>query len=76
MTGKPTGRTLGGWLPDTGKSAIRQVLGSSWNGSFGVAIVPATGVAVAIASNIEFDQPADLIARIIDLWDVPREALP
>jgi CubicO group peptidase (beta-lactamase class C family) len=66
-TGEPTGRTLGGWVVDTAGGGTVQVLGSSWNGSFGLAVVPATGVAVAVASNIEFDQPAELIARILDV---------
>jgi hypothetical protein len=44
------------------------MLGSTWNGSFGVAVDSVSGVVVAIASNIEFDQPAALIARVLELW--------
>lgn len=67
-TGQPTGRTLGGWLLDVEGGDMPRVLGSSWNGSFGLAVVPAAGLAVAVASNIELDQPAELIAAIVDLW--------
>ena len=44
------------------------MLGSTWNGSFGAAVDPMSGLVVAIASNIEFDQPARLIAQVLELW--------
>ncbi|MFL5472477.1 MAG: serine hydrolase domain-containing protein [Gemmatimonadales bacterium] len=66
-TGEPTGRALGGWLLDT-KDSLPQVLGSTWNGSFGLAVDPRTGLAVAVASNIELDQPTELFDRIIKSW--------
>ncbi len=67
-TGSPTGRTLGDWVVRTDRDGVLQVLGSSWNGSFGLAVVPSIGLAVAVASNVELDQPADLVGRIIDAW--------
>jgi CubicO group peptidase (beta-lactamase class C family) len=67
-TGEPTGRTLGGWVTDPDGGRVYRVLGSSWNGSFGLAVDPAAGLAVAVASNIEFDQPADLVAQVLELW--------
>jgi CubicO group peptidase (beta-lactamase class C family) len=66
-THQPTGRALGGWLLDPEREQVPRMLGSSWNGSFGLAVMPTTGLVVAVASNIEFDQPADLITRILDL---------
>jgi hypothetical protein len=62
-----TGRSLGGWVldPDGGHQA--QVLGSTWNGSFGLALDSRAGIVVAIASNIEFDRPAELMAELIEL---------
>ena len=66
--GEPSGRTLGGWVTDPDDSGIARVLGSSWNGSFAVATESASGVVVAIASNIELDQPSELIERIVALW--------
>jgi hypothetical protein len=67
-TGEPTGRTLGGWVTDTAASGRFRILGSSWNGSFAVALDSTSGVVVAIASNIELDQPGDLVGRVLDLW--------
>ena len=67
-TREPSGRTLGGWVTDPEEAGIARVLGSSWNGSFAVATESARGVVVAIASNIELDQPAELIERIVALW--------
>jgi hypothetical protein len=67
-TGLPTGRGLGGWVLDSTGRGVARMLGSTWNGSFGVAVDSVSGVVVAIASNIEFDQPAQLIARVLELW--------
>jgi serine beta-lactamase-like protein LACTB, mitochondrial len=67
-TGEPSGRALGGWLLDTKPDSLPQVLGSSWNGSFGLAVDPNTGLAVAVASNIELDQPTDLVSQIMKIW--------
>jgi CubicO group peptidase (beta-lactamase class C family) len=64
-TGEPTGRALGGWVLDPAGGDIARLLGSTWNGSFGVAVYPARGLAVAVASNIEFDQPAELVEEVI-----------
>jgi serine beta-lactamase-like protein LACTB, mitochondrial len=72
-TGRPTGRSLGGWLLDPDGRGVPRMLGSTWNGSFALAADSVTGLVVAIASNIEFDQPADLIARVLELW---RGSLP
>ena len=47
---------------------MARLLGSTWNGSFGVAMDSVTGLVVAVASNIEFDQPDGLIARMLELW--------
>ena len=63
-TGEPTGRALGGWVIDSSGTTVR-MLGSTWNGSFGLAIDLERGIVVAIASNIEFDQPGDLVDAIL-----------
>ena len=67
-TGTPTGRALGGWLLDPDGRGVARMLGSTWNGSFALAVDSATGLVVAIASNIEFDQPSGLVASVLDLW--------
>jgi hypothetical protein len=49
---------------DSSGTTVR-MLGSTWNGSFGLAIDLERGIVVAIASNIEFDQPGDLVDAIL-----------
>jgi hypothetical protein len=66
-TGEPTGRSLGGWVLDSKGGTVARVLGSTWNGSFGLAVDYASGIVVAVASNIEFDQPVALITELMDL---------
>jgi CubicO group peptidase (beta-lactamase class C family) len=68
VTRLPTGRALGGWVLDSTGRGVARMLGSTWNGSFGVAVDSVSGVVVAIASNLEFDQPARLIAQVLELW--------
>jgi serine beta-lactamase-like protein LACTB, mitochondrial len=62
--GKPSGRGWG-WSPGSvdGVFAPRMV-GSNWTGSSAIMIVPAWNVAVALSSNLEFEQPIDLVADI------------
>jgi hypothetical protein len=59
---------MGGWVLDSTGRGVARMLGSTWNGSFGVAVDSVSGLVVAIASNIEFDQPARLIAQVLELW--------
>jgi CubicO group peptidase (beta-lactamase class C family) len=76
-TGEPTGRALGGWVRDPDGKGMARLLGSTWNGSFGVAVDSASSFVVAVASNIEFDQPDGLIGRILALLqsDAPLRRL-
>jgi hypothetical protein len=67
ITGEPTGRSLGGWVLDPEGGHLARMLGSTWNGSFGVALDSRDGIVVAIASNIEFDQPAELMGELVEL---------
>jgi CubicO group peptidase (beta-lactamase class C family) len=70
--GKPSGRTLGDWLVDRQSGRlVARVLGSVWSGSFAVVTVPGRRVTVALASNVEFNQPAELMRRILELLDPP-----
>jgi hypothetical protein len=66
-TGGPTGRALGGWLLDSTAAGAPRVLGSTWNGSFALAVEPRSKLVVALASNIELDQPAALVSRIVEM---------
>jgi CubicO group peptidase (beta-lactamase class C family) len=75
-TGEPTARALGGWVLDPEGGDVARLLGSTWNGSFGVGVDPSRGIAVAIASNIEFDQPAELVKEVIALLSEPRVGPP
>lgn len=67
LTGEPTGRSLGSWVLDPGGGHLARMLGSTWNGSFGLAPDSRDGIVVAIASNIEFDQPAELMDELVGL---------
>jgi Beta-lactamase len=67
LTGEPTGRSLGGWVLDPDGGHLARMLGSTWNGSFGLALDSRDGIVVAIASNIEFEQPAELMAELVEL---------
>jgi serine beta-lactamase-like protein LACTB, mitochondrial len=54
-----------GWTvtaKDSGNMPV--MLGSNWDGSFGVVTDPQTGFVLALASNIEFNIPSDLVLKI------------
>ena len=72
-TGEPAGRSLGGWVLDPEDQRVLRVLGSSWNGSFAVGLDSATGAVAAIASNIEFDQPTELLELVLRMWRLVPE---
>jgi CubicO group peptidase (beta-lactamase class C family) len=76
VTGEPTGRSLGGWVLDPEGGHLARMLGSTWNGSFGLALDTREGIAVAIASNIEFDQPAALMGELVELVRTAGAARP
>ena len=63
-----TGRSIGGWiLEDSPGGPSARVVGSVWVGSFGLWTLPNRGLSVALASNVEFNQPLDLIRHILEL---------
>ena len=66
-TGQPTGRALGGWLLDSTAAGGPRILGSTWNGSFALAVEPRSRIAVALASNVELEQPGELVTRILEM---------
>ena len=72
-TGEAAGRTLGGWVLDPGDRGVLRVVGSSWNGSFAIGLDSASGAVAAIASNIEFDQPTELLELVLRLWRLEPE---
>jgi serine beta-lactamase-like protein LACTB, mitochondrial len=62
--GAPSGRGWA-WLFSTVDAAPAvQLIGSNWTGSSAIMIVPSWNVAVALSSNLEFEQPAGLIADL------------
>lgn len=68
-TAAGTGGRGYGWASGSldGEASPRMV-GSNWTGSSGVIVIPGRRIAVALSSNIEFEQPASLlndIARIV-----------
>jgi len=70
--GKPSGRSMGWQVTPMDDRLVPRMLGSDWNGSFGILTLPDKRFSIAIASNIEFDIPYDLVRRIASLWGFLR----
>lgn len=66
--GKYTSRGWGWIVTDLNGEHVAQVLGSDWNTSFGVLTIPEKHFVVSVASNIQFDQPSDLVRQIARLY--------
>ncbi len=60
-TGRPMGWTVGNY----GNVRVSEIFGSDWDGSFATVWDPANHVAIAVASNINWDQPAELVTKIL-----------
>jgi len=57
-----------GWTTTTyGDVQVSQVFGSDWDGSFATVWDPADHLAIAVASNINWDQPVALVAKILSI---------
>jgi CubicO group peptidase (beta-lactamase class C family) len=57
-----------GWTTTTyGDVQVSQVFGSDWDGSFATVWDPADHLAIAVASNINWDQPGTLVAKILSV---------
>lgn len=66
--GESVQRTHGWLLDDYEGHTVLQVLGSDWNGSSALWVVPAEGLAIAISTNKGFEQPSQLIEALAQLW--------
>jgi serine beta-lactamase-like protein LACTB, mitochondrial len=62
--GQPKSRSYGWSMAADSSRNIPLMLGSNWDGSFGVVTIPADGFVLAIASNIEFNIPDGLVRQI------------
>jgi len=62
--GTPSGRGWGWLLGSIDGTAAPRVIGSNWTGSSAVMMVPAWNVVVALSSNLEFEQPGDVVAAL------------
>jgi serine beta-lactamase-like protein LACTB len=62
--GKPSGRGWGWSLGTVDGASAPEMVGSNWTGSSAIVIVPAWHVAVALSSNLEFEQPGDLVSAL------------
>jgi hypothetical protein len=40
------------------------MIGSNWTGSSALLVVPRRKIAVALSSNVEFEQPVNLVSEI------------
>jgi serine beta-lactamase-like protein LACTB, mitochondrial len=66
-----------GWpLAEADGQHVPYLLGSNWDGSFGVMTIPADGFVLAVASNIEFNIPDDLFRQLASAFghhlDIPQ----
>ena len=62
--GASTGRGYGWTVDDTAGPLEVSMLGSNWDGSFGVFTLPKEEFVIALASNIEFNIPGSLVQQI------------
>jgi serine beta-lactamase-like protein LACTB len=67
-TGEQSSRSFGWVLGKVNGSNILQVLGSDWNGSSGLWVLPAEGFAIAVSTNKGFEQPSQLVESLARLW--------
>lgn len=60
-----TPRPMGWFTANYDGQPVSQVFGSDWNGSFAIVWDPARHVAIAIASNLNWDQPGELVGKLL-----------
>lgn len=65
---KPPAEATGGVLSEENGRTILPTLGSDWNGSSGLWVLPDAGSAIAVSTNKGFEQPAALVEGLADLW--------
>jgi CubicO group peptidase (beta-lactamase class C family) len=67
-SGEPVQRTHGWVLDEFEGRTVLQVLGSNWNGSSGLWVVPDEGFAIAVSTNKGFEQPGQLVEALAQVW--------
>ena len=67
-SGEPVPRTHGWVLDEFQGRTVLQVLGSDWNGSSGLWVLPADGFAIAVSTNKGFEQPGHLVEDLAQVW--------
>lgn len=67
--GTGTGRAHGDWVLQAADGMqTAEVLGSDWSGSMGLVLVPGRRLAIAIGTNVGFEQPQALADELRKIW--------
>ena len=69
--GSPTGRGDAWQVSRSGGSVVARLAGSVWIGSSAVLYLPAERLAVAVSTNLGFQQPNALLDSIAKVWGIP-----
>lgn len=66
--GESVQRSHGWLLGEFEGRTVLHVLGSDWNGSSGLWVLPTDGFAIAVSTNKGFEQPRQLIESLAQVW--------
>lgn len=66
-----TARPMGWSVARYDGLGVSEILGSDWNGSFGLTWDPVHHVAISVASNLNWDQPTELVGKILAILRQP-----
>lgn len=66
--GESVPRSLGWILGDFDGHTVLSNMGSDWNGSSALWVLPADGFAIAVSTNKGFEQPSELIEALAIIW--------
>ena len=66
--GESVPRSLGWILGDFDGHTVLSNMGSDWNGSSALWVLPADDFAIAVSTNKGFEQPSELIEALATIW--------
>ncbi len=69
MSGELSNRSYGWVLADIDGQTVPMVAGSDWNGSSALWIQPDDRFAIAVSTNLGFEQPRDPLEGLARLWE-------
>jgi len=66
--GQPTGRGFAWMVSGAGRSVVARLSGSVWTGSSAVLWMPGERLAVALSTNLGFQQPNAVLDSVARVW--------